>query len=74
MDGTIALDLQFVEALLDMLGPITVQEYGITVTVDTLSEVTLEQTRDERTVPGAPGKSMSRMIRSGFSRSMRANP
>ena len=57
VDGTIALDLQFVEALLDMLGPITVKEYGITVSAATLSEVTLEQTRDERTVPGAPGKS-----------------
>jgi hypothetical protein len=57
VDGTIALDLQFVEALLDMLGPITVKEYGITVDAKSLSEVTLEQTRDERTVPGAPGKS-----------------
>jgi hypothetical protein len=57
VDGTIALDLQFVEALLQMLGPITVKEYGITVTAETLSELTLEQTRDERTVPGAPGKS-----------------
>ena len=57
VDGTIALDLQFVEALLQMLGPITVKEYGITVSAETLSELTLEQTRDERTVPGAPGKS-----------------
>lgn len=57
VDGTIAIDLQFVEALLELLGPITVQEYGITVSSETLSEETLKQTRRESTVPGAPGKS-----------------
>jgi hypothetical protein len=46
-----------VEALLRLLGPVTVQEYGITVSAETISEVTLEQTRDESAVPGAPGKS-----------------
>ena len=56
VDGTIALDLQFVEALLEMFGPVTIKEYGISVSAETLSEVTLEQTRDESTVPGAPGK------------------
>ena len=57
VDGTIALDLQFVEAILKLLGPITVREYGIAVSAETLSDVTLEQTRNESAVPGAPGKS-----------------
>jgi hypothetical protein len=35
---------------------VTVKEYGISVSAETLSEVTLEQTRNESTVPGAPGK------------------
>lgn len=55
-DGTIAIDLQFVEALLEFLGPLRVEAYGVTVDAENLSEVTLEQTRTERAVPGAAGK------------------
>ncbi len=55
-EGTIALDLHFVAELLRLLGPLTVTEYGVTITADNLSDTTLELTRDESTVPGAPGK------------------
>ena len=55
-DGTIAIDLQFVEALLRLLGPVTVEQYGIRVTADNLNDVTLEQTRDESALPEAVGK------------------
>ncbi len=57
VDGTIAIDLQFVQALLKLLGPVTVQEYGITVKADDVSEKILEETRNDSAVPGAPGKS-----------------
>jgi hypothetical protein len=36
---------------------VTIGEAGVTVTAENISEVTLEQTRNESAVPGAPGKS-----------------
>ena len=53
-DGTIAIDLQFVGALLELLGSVTVPDYGVTVTPENIEEVTLELTRDDTYVPGAP--------------------
>ncbi len=55
-DGTIAIDLQFVEALLRLFGPVEVDAYGILVTADNLNEITLAQTRDETLFPDAVGK------------------
>lgn len=55
-DGTIAIDLQFVEALLQIVGPITVAEYGIRVDAANLNEVTLVQTRDEAVLAEGVGK------------------
>ena len=54
--GTIAIDLQFVSSVLEVLGPVSVPDYGVTVTAENLSEITLEQTRDESAQPGAPRK------------------
>ena len=51
-DGTIAIDLPFVSALLTILGPINIPEYGVTVTPENVSEVTLAFTRGETYVPG----------------------
>jgi len=55
-DGTIAIDLQFVQALLHLLGPVEVPEYGVTVTSENVQEVTLEHTRDEDYAPGRAKK------------------
>ncbi|MPZ48146.1 MAG: DUF4012 domain-containing protein [Dehalococcoidia bacterium] len=55
-DGIIAIDLKFVRALLELLGPVSVPDYGVTVTAENVEEVTLEQTRDEDYVPGTPRK------------------
>lgn len=55
-DGTIAIDLQFVEALLRLFGPVPVDVDGIGVTADNLNEITLQQTRNETLLPDAVGK------------------
>ncbi|MGE0229947.1 MAG: DUF4012 domain-containing protein [Dehalococcoidia bacterium] len=57
VDGVIAIDLRFVEALLRDLGAVTVRDYGsVRVSADNLDTVVLEQTRSETLVPGAAGK------------------
>jgi hypothetical protein len=55
-DGTIAIDFQFVRALLDLVGPIEVRDYGVTVTAANVEELSLELTRDEDYVQGQPNK------------------
>lgn len=55
-DGTIAIDLQFVEGLLRLFGPVEVDVYGIRVTADNLNEIILQQTRNETLFPDAAGK------------------
>jgi hypothetical protein len=54
--GTIAIDLQFVQGVLSVLGPIDVPDWGVTVTAENLSEVTLQETRFESNQPGKPQK------------------
>jgi hypothetical protein len=56
VDGVIALDLQFVEALLRLLGPIMIDEHDVTLTADNLNDTVLELTRGEKNYPGSPGK------------------
>ncbi|HLF71415.1 MAG TPA: DUF4012 domain-containing protein [Dehalococcoidia bacterium] len=51
-DGTIAIDLHFVGALLELLGPLEMPGYKVTITPQNLREVTLENTRDDAYVPG----------------------
>lgn len=53
-DGTIAIDLKFMKALLELLGPVVVPDYSVTVTPENIEELTLELTRDDTYVPGAP--------------------
>jgi hypothetical protein len=75
-DGTIAIDLKFTKGLLQVLGPVSVPDYDLTVTAETLEEVTLEMTRDDAYVPGtasvagrAPKKAfLSYLARSLFNR------
>ncbi len=55
-DGTIAIDIVFVQELLGLLGPVDIPEYRVTVTGDNVHEVALVQTRGESAVPGNPGK------------------
>ncbi|HLF71283.1 MAG TPA: DUF4012 domain-containing protein [Dehalococcoidia bacterium] len=55
-EGVIAIDLQFTQALLDVLGSVRVPEYNVTVTPQNFNEVTLEETRDENYQPGQPKK------------------
>ncbi|MPZ22003.1 MAG: DUF4012 domain-containing protein [Dehalococcoidia bacterium] len=47
VDGVIAIDLFFMEGLLDLVGPIEIREFGVTVTSDTVTLMSLELTRDE---------------------------
>jgi hypothetical protein len=55
-DGTIAIDIQFMSALLGLLGPVQVPEYGVTVNAQNVASVTLEYTRQEYYEPGQPKK------------------
>ncbi len=57
-DGVIAIDLKFLVALLEELGPVRVPDYGVSVTPQNAQELILELTRDEAYVPGLrqPGK------------------
>ena len=73
-DGTIAIDLQFVEALLRLLGPVTLDQYGIRVTAANLNEVTLEQTRNESALPEAVGKGFLAVLASELLESIVATP
>ncbi len=55
-DGTIAVDTQFMSALLKLLGPVKVPEYNVTVNADNVTDITLEYTRQEFYEPGQPKK------------------
>ncbi|HEX5368422.1 MAG TPA: DUF4012 domain-containing protein [Dehalococcoidia bacterium] len=55
-DGTIAVDTQFMSALLRLLGPVKVPEYDVTVNADNVTSITLEYTRQEFYEPGQPKK------------------
>ena len=55
-DGTIAIDMYFVKALLKFMGPIEVPEYGVTVNANNFDEISLQYTRNEYYVPGEPKK------------------
>ena len=55
-DGTIAIDLKFIGALLELLGPVSVPAYDVTVTAANVNELTLALTRNENYVPGEPRK------------------
>ena len=55
-DGTIAIDMYFMKALLAFMGPVPVPEYNVTVDAANFDEVALEFTRDETYVPGQPKK------------------
>ena len=55
-DGVIALDQQFVQGLLELLGPVEVKEYGVVITPENLVETTLELTRDDQYEAGTPKK------------------
>ncbi len=55
-DGVIALDQQFVQGLLDLVGPVDVPEYGVTIDSSNLIEKTLELTRDDQYEPNVPKK------------------
>ncbi len=55
-DGTIAIDMYFIQALLQLLGPVAVPDYGVTVTAANLRELSLTLTRDEGYVPGQERK------------------
>jgi hypothetical protein len=45
--GTIAIDMQFTRELLELLGPVRVSEYDVTVSATNFNEVALEYTRNE---------------------------
>ncbi|MGE0059738.1 MAG: DUF4012 domain-containing protein [Dehalococcoidia bacterium] len=53
-DGIIAIDQQFVQGMLRLVGPVDVPEYGVTITADNLQQKTLELTRADQYVPGIP--------------------
>jgi hypothetical protein len=53
-EGIIAIDQQFVQGMLRLVGPVEVPEYGVTITADNLQEKTLELTRADQYVPGIP--------------------
>jgi hypothetical protein len=55
-DGVIAFDLQFISGLLSLLGPVEVPEYGVTVSAQNVSELSLQLTRDESYRRGEPQK------------------
>ncbi len=55
-DGVIALDQQFVQGLLELLGPVEVPAYGVIITPENLVETTLELTRDDQYEAGTPKK------------------
>jgi len=55
-EGTLAIDIQFMGALLELLGSVDVPEYDQTVTPENVAEVTLEHTRNDDYVPGEPKK------------------
>ncbi len=55
-DGVIAIDTKFLAELLDVLGPVDVPEYGVTVTPENSRQLTLELTRDENYQPGQTKK------------------
>ncbi len=55
-DGVIALDQQFVQGLLELLGPVEVPAYGVIITPGNLVETTLELTRDDQYEAGTPKK------------------
>lgn len=46
-EGTIAVDLKFLIALLGIVGPVNLPGYGVTVTPQNIEELSLELTRDE---------------------------
>lgn len=46
-DGVIAIDLDFMEELLGLIGPVHVPEYEVVVDSENFSELSLELTRDE---------------------------
>jgi hypothetical protein len=73
-DGVIAIDLQFVEALLGLLGPVRVPEYGTTITAENLAEKTLELTRGEEYLPGAPKKAFLSFLASAVLEKLFATP
>ena len=54
--GTLAIDIQFMSALLDLLGSVHVPEYDVTVTPENVAQITLENTRNDDYVPGQPKK------------------
>ena len=55
-DGVIAIDLQFMQELVALLGPVEVPDYKVTVTSENISEVTLDLTRAENYAPGVNNK------------------
>jgi hypothetical protein len=55
-DGVIAIDTKFLAQLLDVLGPVEVPEYNVTVTPENSRQLTLELTRDENYQPGQTKK------------------
>ncbi|MFN8583726.1 MAG: DUF4012 domain-containing protein [Dehalococcoidia bacterium] len=74
-DGTIAIDLRFVEALLRVVGPVTVEDYGgVRVDADHLDEVVLEQTRSDAVLPGSPGKAFLSSLAERLVRAIVATP
>lgn len=75
VDGTIAIDLRFVEALLRDLGPVSVRDYAdIRVSAENLDEVVLEQTRSETLVPGSPGKAFLSSLAGEIVRALLSTP
>jgi len=55
-DGTIAIDMFFMQELLAFMGPVEVPEFGITVNAANFDEVSLQYTRNEYYQPGQPKK------------------
>ena len=55
-DGVIALDQQFVQGLLTLLGSVEVPAYDVVITSENLVEKTLELTRDDQYEAGTPKK------------------
>jgi cell division protein FtsB len=55
-DGVIAIDLQFISALLGQFGSVYVPAYDVTVDPTNVSELTLELTRDDYNTPAAQQK------------------
>lgn len=53
-DGTIAIDLKFIAALLDLVGPVDMPGYEVTIDSNNLSEMALELSRDGNYQPGEP--------------------